>query len=477
MNKKYFPAAFGLLILIVITFTFLLKDYTLDDALIYYRYIKNALEGNGLVYNVGEKFNGLTSPLFTYISLAVNFFTESIPHTQLAMSGAFLAGTAVLLVILLIRNGLEPVWAFGAGLLLVGNRFIYITFGMETTMMFFFAVLTLVLFFRHSYFWMGITSTAMFLTRGETLFLITTLMIFHFVMKRKFPDWKIFIAPLMMLAGNYLFNYFYYGSFLPNTMSAKIHQGDSGLWRSWPFLRFRHLLFDPTGRFFPEKIEEIIFVMFVATGIYGLAANFAKSRLLQVLFVFAIKYTAFYVILNVPSYKWYYAIYFLMGSIFVVYGLRSLAGKIPGKKAGLSIAAIIYSVFVISFFYASASLIPKDDGNKDYTEIGIWLKENTPANSSVACVEIGHIGWYSERYIIDILGLVNPYNAELIGKRDMDGFFNYYTPDFIFVHFPLWNHEVGVETVINTGAYKYVETFNFNGYKLLEKNEEFRIDK
>ena len=52
-------------ILLASYFGYLWREYQLDDALIYLRYIKNFQEGHGLVYNPGERFNGLTSPFFT----------------------------------------------------------------------------------------------------------------------------------------------------------------------------------------------------------------------------------------------------------------------------------------------------------------------------------------------------------------------------------------------------------------------------
>jgi len=42
---------------------------------------------------------------------------------------------------------------------------------------------------------------------------------------------------------------------------------------------------------------------------------------------------------------------------------------------------------------------PKSATAKPYQIIGQWLKENTPDDAKVALVEIGTVGWYSDRYI------------------------------------------------------------------------------
>ena len=62
--------AFSLLVIAVNGFIF--RGHELDDALIYARYIQNLISGNGFVYNAGEAVNGLTSPLFAYLSLELH---------------------------------------------------------------------------------------------------------------------------------------------------------------------------------------------------------------------------------------------------------------------------------------------------------------------------------------------------------------------------------------------------------------------
>src|SRR5213075_1752282 len=42
----------------------------IDDAFIFYRYAKNLVHGHGLVYNVGERVEGITSLLWTLLIAA-----------------------------------------------------------------------------------------------------------------------------------------------------------------------------------------------------------------------------------------------------------------------------------------------------------------------------------------------------------------------------------------------------------------------
>jgi len=62
------------------------RDFQFDDGLIYQRYVRNWLDGAGLVYNRGERFNGLTSPFYSYLVMA----------TAAVMRGSVADGIAVL---------------------------------------------------------------------------------------------------------------------------------------------------------------------------------------------------------------------------------------------------------------------------------------------------------------------------------------------------------------------------------------------
>lgn len=51
-----------------------------------------------------------------------------------------------------------------------------------------------------------------------------------------------------------------------------------------------------------------------------------------------------------------------------------------------------------------------------YADLGRWLAANTPADASVAISDIGAAGYYSDRRIIDMFGLVDPHIARRPGK-------------------------------------------------------------
>jgi arabinofuranosyltransferase len=114
---------------VVAFFSYLARNYQMDDALIYLRYVRNFHEGFGLVYNPGEKFNGLTSPLFTYVSLAASFLSGNLQLVTTVISAFFLTCAAILGGIVFSNGKWETLFTA----VVIGSfGYFYHTFGMET---------------------------------------------------------------------------------------------------------------------------------------------------------------------------------------------------------------------------------------------------------------------------------------------------------------------------------------------------------
>jgi hypothetical protein len=135
------------------------------------------------------------------------------------------------------------------------------------------------------------------------------------------------------------------------------------------------------------------------------------------------------------------------------------------------VAAILLGAAVLGLQAHAAQTHPvTEDSRQDvYPRIGRWLSTNTPSGASVAMVEVGIIGYYSERRVVDILGLVSPGNAKSLGDRRLDAWLMRDDPDFILVHAPLWPHEDGVIGPVREGRYRVSPTFAFPGFELLER--------
>lgn len=469
------PATGLWLILAAIYLFFIAKNYRfqLDDALIYLRYIENALAGHGLVYNPGVRFNGLTSPLFSYLVLAVAWLTGS------AQLGSFLVSAVALFLAAIVTARLfesaisesaliaPQVFAWLGAALMLFLPYFYLTFGMETGLYTLLSSSLILLMRERRYRVAGVCAALLFLTRSEGAFLILAVAAFDLVRQRRLPPFSFatYVAPLLIVGAVFAANYFYYGSPLPQTGMAKIWQGTSGLWgEHLGYLQVGYLygfVFDS------NPLTPITYVVFVCAGF----AILRDRHLIGVILLYLVLYCSFYLALNIPNYHWYYSPFFAFGPFFAAAGidgvLTALRRMERGRRGWVLMAIFAAPVLLLMASNFAANSVARG-GIDSYRAIGQWMKANLGEETSIAMVEIGTVGYYSQRNIVDILGLVNPDNAKFIGERRFDAWLDEYPVTHLLVHEPTWDHEV---SVYGAGLSRHTTEdcrFKFPGYRLYQ---------
>ena len=445
-------------------FSFLARNYQIDDALIYLRYVKNFHDGFGLVYNPGEKFNGLTSPFYTYVSLACSFLFNNLQTATIVISAAFLVGASMLGGRLFSNGNWEALCTTVA---IASFGYFYSTFGMETPMFLMLIALSLYLYKLDSEYFV-IALALLINTRFEGSFLALVMAADYLIKNRKLPDTKIMAISLAILLIPFAFNYFYYGDFLPATANAKLGQGKSGYWEGHlSFLNMNYLI---KMYFSNSHISAYFFLFASAYGVYICR----KERMAVVIVIFLALLLCFYVGLNLPNYPWYYAPFFYLLLIFACRGIWKLSASLLAKGM-INYRALAFIVLCAATGFALTNVVSfKEKGRiEEYAKIGDWLRINTPSNASVAMVEIGTVGFYSDRTIIDILGLVNKYNADYIAKADVYGWLYHYQPDYILRHDPIWKWEASTVTLEKSGAYIPAPGFDYPRFALLKKSTKY----
>lgn len=440
------------------------SNLRLDDALIYARCIRNALDGNGLLYNPGEQINVLTSPLFTYASLLLSWPLGS------ALTGMMLVCSIATLANLWSYQKLfrlfAPGWlAYLGGLLMATAAITFSNFGMETALFTLFAAETLRLFLEERHRAAFVAGALLVLTRPEGVFLVAVLLVARRIESGGWGEWRDFVAPALLLGVHSVFALVYYGSLLPLSAAAKLGQGASRLWGG-----FVRALFDYYPAAFSAAPEHRVLV-WVLLGLAALGLLHKSSRpLTRLLLPFLALYTLFFHLANVPPQAWYAGIYFSFLWFYSVVGLAMLA---PRRRGWLGRRGLMLAVVLSVTVYQQVHLSGRTVGlvARDYRDAGVWIERNTPETASVAAVEIGTLGWYSRRPIIDILGLVTPGNAKLIANRDLFAWTGLYRPDYLLVHEPARELEAGAKRLEHAGLYRGVESFNVNGLRLLARQE------
>ena len=450
-------------VLVVIFFSFINRHYELDDALIYLRYIRNYQDEYGLVYNPGEYFNALTSPLFIYLTL---FAATAIsnPHIAVVTISCLSFALASLFAGQIFSDNKSE--ATLTAVVVASFNYFYSTFGLETPLFLMLIVISLYLYKINSTYFV-VALALLIITRAEGIFLAIPMVVDYLLRYKKLPPIApVFIASIILITP-FVFNYFYYGAALPGTASAKLAQGQSGYWGDgWIFLKAEYLI---DWAFSNSKIVAFCFISLALYGVFVLR----QSRVAIIALAFLVLLLLFYVGLNIPNYHWYYSPFFLLLLIFACKGLWCLASLRPFNGRFENRAFVVCTIAAAIFLFTKVVSFQERGRVETYANIGVWISQNTSRDASVGLVEIGTVGWYANRKIIDILGLVNKYNADYIAKRNLYGWLSHYQPDYILRHEPRWALEESTKLLEDTRAYTPAAGFHFPGFLLLKKSARY----
>jgi len=222
-----------------------------DDAYIFFRYARNLVRGRGLVFNPSEYVEGYTSLLWTLqLAFGEAWGISGEVFAHLLSVGYTLASLALLSRLIL----LQPLPGRRAVLLIVlvalasnRNWAVWATGGLETRCFTFFVLLT----FYHAsrselssdprlraraLVFTSIAAALAALARPDALAFFPPLAAF-FLFRRsaKATDWAALLVPFVLLVGgHFLWRYWYYGDWLPNTYYAKVGP-------AWPEMGGRYL--------------------------------------------------------------------------------------------------------------------------------------------------------------------------------------------------------------------------------------------
>ena len=214
-----------------------------DDAFISFRYVRNLVEGNGLVFNPGEYVEGYTNFLWVLELAAIWAIFGGLPYevAPWLSVGYTVATIAAMLwwVARLASLGKRRLVGWMALGLVCSSATVAVwtsAGGLETRQFTFFIVAAVVLLTSHGKRSWGLAATSLSLagaelTRPEGLLLAGCCFgwyaVQRLVSERKMSavvvrEMILLVAPFAALvAAHYLFRYAYYGEWLPNTYYAK----------------------------------------------------------------------------------------------------------------------------------------------------------------------------------------------------------------------------------------------------------------
>jgi hypothetical protein len=458
-----------------------------DDPFITYRYARNVARGIGFVYNPGEHVLSTTTPLFTLMLAGVYWLWERLPLQTLVSANNLLPQAANLIGALSLAWGGWSLWILGRlwkawpvswlGLLVYPTfPLLLSTLGSETPLTLALCLAAFPSFVRGKYSLSAFYVALATLARPDAI-LVAGILGVEFVIQQR-PGfsrvafqrlvtqipWKSIAIFAGVLLPWMAFASWYFGSPLPATLTAKQSQGAmqisqafapglatiaGGLWNTWTF-----------------RVESLLALL-------GLFAAFGAYRKSLFFLAWPVIYFISYSLLGVSRYFWYYAPLvpgFLTAAGLGLAGIfhvldwvaerlgrlfsqnrRSPNQELPREDAPKTTPSFIAtsSLFLtagvctllawgqVSSLWAGAQR--NDPRYTIYRTAGKWLAQNTLPGQRIGALEIGIVGYYAKRPMIDFAGLVQPlvvaqFSSTTTYQDSTLWAFSHYQPEILLLH-------------------------------------------
>ncbi|MBN1429021.1 MAG: hypothetical protein JXB07_11595 [Anaerolineae bacterium] len=385
-------------------------NYTQDDVFITYTYSRNIAQGRGFVFNPGERVQGTTTPLYTLLMSGVYLITPDLLHAGNLLSTIFLV-LACGLVVSLMRSELSAYSRFAIAVMLATLPLVYVSFGMETLLYCALLMLAFRLWGQGHRRWAMLAAAALTWTRadgivlGGVLWLVAAWEAWRDNTERPIParvsrfPWVLGLIYMAGILPWFGFAWVYFGTPLPNTLSAKqeILQG----------VRFWVDGFGWWKTFYGNNPLSALSFPLIGLGIWE---SMRRPRL-RPLALWAIAFTAGYTVLNVTAF-WYYTPLVVVLIVLAAIGGECIARWLLHRRLqrGMVVGVSLFLVCV-SGALAFAAAWPygtPPPRTSTYRLVGQWIEQNTDPDSTILVGDLGIMGYYAQRRTLDTPGLVVP---------------------------------------------------------------------
>jgi hypothetical protein len=424
-----------------------------DDAYITFRYVRQLFDGNGLVYNAGQRVLGVSTPLMLLWSIALGMFSGSdLPAMAVRLNVVFFLATALGLYLIMRRvTERATIPAVLTGLFLVNQRLLAISGGgMES-----FLYTALVLFAllaatddREVIF--GLLAALAILARPEGAFLIVAgLVAFARTPRKLLVSAAAGAIPLLLWLS---FAKEHYGSIVPQSVIAKARP----IYLLPPYSTLEELLYRcgryVTGYSLGHNAASLAvgvasLILFLCACLLAVSRGKAARVIGTGAAALFLGTCAMYSVENVLIFDWYTPGLQLMFMTGIV-----VAGLMIARRAGASTAGSFVNAALIMWFvllslppgHAFGGRIALVSNGLDlsgwrsrvvvYRQAAQWINAHARPGDRMAAPEIGALGYYWQGDLLDSCGLVSPEALPFLPIRpDAKGFSNdgAFDPEFV----------------------------------------------
>ncbi|MFN8560393.1 MAG: hypothetical protein U0703_01875 [Anaerolineae bacterium] len=427
------------LVLIALVARALPGTRTIDDAFITFRYSRSIVEGQGFVYNPGVHTLGTTTPLFALTMAAISKVTGGEDFQWYAIAVSALADAiSVVLIFLIARRVIASDWIAALPAALWAISPMSVTFavgGMETSVnILWMAAATWLYVTRRSQVGIGVCAALGLLTRVDAVLWIAPLFAWQLVdawiagrgksIQMRIP-WRTWVAVAVVLLPWVIFSLGYFGTPLPNSVTAKRYayliEPLGALKQLIPVYSTPFFEFDTFG-----SVGAMLgAVVYLALSIFGLVYTARRLPRLLPFLLYPWLYFAAFAILNPLIFRWYMAPPLPALMLGIVVGAWALVSQPLRKSPAIRFAPVIVGAVGVVWLVTSlnAWTLHPDHGLDRpapkmswhalellYQQMGEHLRDDlgVTAQTRVASADIGAIGYFSRATIVDTVGLVTP---------------------------------------------------------------------
>lgn len=381
---------------------FSLFHFPLDDAWIHRVYSRSFFEGNGFAYNKTQEA-GETSPLFAIITSVFHIMKDS---DNVVLGIKFFGVSLTFLYLFFFNKSTNFFNVFLVFLLILNGKIIFAALsGMENSLLLFLWTLSVYLFRKEKYLYLALTASLFSVVRPEGLILLPIWSACYLMVRKDHKEWikftLILIIPFLLFA---LHCYSVSGHFLPNTFYVKA----SGFNLTEKKINDLLLIFDsfsPIG---------------IVLSIIGII-SFIRLRndfVINVLYIFAafLYLTLTTASRNIEVYSYYWIRWveppiIILILVSIVGYLEFLVFTYNNKLRPITIGILVLTIPILikqreNFYYNRKKF--HDDSVVIYklNELpGKYLAEHLPTDAKIAVNDAGAMKYFSNRELIDILGL------------------------------------------------------------------------
>jgi arabinofuranosyltransferase len=457
--------------------------FPLDDAWIHQTFARNLIEYKEWSFNPGQPTAGSTSPLWTILLSGAYIFHISPLYWAYFLGGLFFIITCLLAKKIINQDYLVDKWLFKVFIFALIPLEWHLVWaaasGMETMLFTFFVIFVIYLLLRKEIqpITVGLIIGVAVWVRPEGITLLGPAGLIIIYQNYKNP--KCLLTNLTKLIGSLIiillpylyFNYSLSGSFWPNTLLAKQIEYQN------------YLQINLIVRF--VRLFSIILVgsnLFLLPGlIYSLYSALKTKNIFQIsillwfigfILLYASKLPVTYqhgryLIPIIPAY-----LLFALPGVFNLIEImsRRRIGWVFGQVWLLSSVLISFGLYILGAkAYASdVSII-----ETEMVEPSRWIKNNTPPGAVIAAHDIGALGYFGDRFVIDLAGLINKDVVPIVrNPEELTKYLKESNAEYLMI-FPNWYSE----SIVSESLTIYKGKFTFASQAGGESMEVYQLKK